>query len=192
MMRYTQAEKMEVVRTVEGSELGVRETLKDLDVPKSCFYDWYKRMSGADTIGWQSPRVRRGSSGTRSLKRSASRWSHWHWLNRRGAQGNWLGRSPTDTATFFQNRASTGSRRRMNWSRARPTSSCPLLMSSGIRPFVCMNSGRRILPTSRSSDGGGIIWGGAGRLLAVHRLLETLPVDGFYQTLLSQEGISVG
>jgi len=31
-MRYTQAEKMEIIRLVENSDLGVKKTLDELDV----------------------------------------------------------------------------------------------------------------------------------------------------------------
>ena len=40
-MRYTQAEKMEIIRVVEGSKLPAAYTLAELDVPKSTFYRWY-------------------------------------------------------------------------------------------------------------------------------------------------------
>ena len=40
-MRYSQSEKMEVIRLVEGSSLPVRRTLAQLDVPRSTFYRWY-------------------------------------------------------------------------------------------------------------------------------------------------------
>jgi len=43
-MRYTAAEKMEIIRVVEGSELPVKHTLRELGVPKSTFYDWYQRF----------------------------------------------------------------------------------------------------------------------------------------------------
>jgi len=42
-MRHNQSEKMEIIRMVEASELSIKQTLKTLDVPKSTFYDWYKR-----------------------------------------------------------------------------------------------------------------------------------------------------
>ena len=42
-MRYSQAEKMEIIRTVEGSPLSVRKTLKELDVNRGTFYQWYGR-----------------------------------------------------------------------------------------------------------------------------------------------------
>jgi len=44
MMRYTQAEKYEIIRTVEESDLSVKRTLDELGVPKSTFYDWYRRF----------------------------------------------------------------------------------------------------------------------------------------------------
>jgi len=40
-MRYTQAEKMEIIKTVENSELSVKKTLEELDVKRSTFYRWY-------------------------------------------------------------------------------------------------------------------------------------------------------
>jgi transposase-like protein len=42
-MRHTQAEKMEIIRLVEESELSVRQTLLELDVNRSSFYAWYGR-----------------------------------------------------------------------------------------------------------------------------------------------------
>ncbi len=52
MMRYTQAEKMEIIRMVENSDLSVKQTLRELDVPKSSFYDWYAKykQSGYDGL----------------------------------------------------------------------------------------------------------------------------------------------
>ena len=42
-MRYTQAEKLEIIRLVETSSLSVTDTLAQLDVPRSTFYRWYLR-----------------------------------------------------------------------------------------------------------------------------------------------------
>ena len=42
-MRYSQAEKMEVIRLVEESRLPVKRTLVELDISRSTFYGWYKR-----------------------------------------------------------------------------------------------------------------------------------------------------
>jgi putative transposase len=42
-MRFTAAEKMEIIRLVEGSDLGVRRTLKELGIHRSTFYSWYNK-----------------------------------------------------------------------------------------------------------------------------------------------------
>jgi len=42
-MRYSQSEKMEIIRTVEGSELGVKPTLRELQISSSTFYEWYRK-----------------------------------------------------------------------------------------------------------------------------------------------------
>ena len=42
-MRYTAAEKLEILRTVEDSSLGIKWTLAQLGIPKSTFYHWYDR-----------------------------------------------------------------------------------------------------------------------------------------------------
>lgn len=40
-MHYSQSEKMEIIRIVEGSEIGVVRTLKELSIHPSVFYKWY-------------------------------------------------------------------------------------------------------------------------------------------------------
>ncbi len=50
-MRYTQAEKMEIIRLVEESDLPVKRTLEELDVPRSTFYRWYDRYQQAGYEG---------------------------------------------------------------------------------------------------------------------------------------------
>lgn len=42
-MRYSQSEKMEIIRLVEHSEIGLLRTLRELGLPKSTFYKWYAR-----------------------------------------------------------------------------------------------------------------------------------------------------
>ena len=42
-MRHSQSEKMEIIRVVENSSLGVKRTLVELDINRSTFYDWYRR-----------------------------------------------------------------------------------------------------------------------------------------------------
>jgi len=42
-MRFNKSKKMEIIRLVEGSEIGVIRTLKELGINKSTFYRWYAR-----------------------------------------------------------------------------------------------------------------------------------------------------
>ncbi len=44
-MRYSQAEKMEIIKLVEGSEIGVKRTLEELSVCRSSYYRWYRKYS---------------------------------------------------------------------------------------------------------------------------------------------------
>jgi transposase-like protein len=40
-MRYSPEEKLEIIRLVEHSELSITQTLKELGITRSTFYDWY-------------------------------------------------------------------------------------------------------------------------------------------------------
>ena len=42
-MRYPASEKLEIIRLVEQSHIGVRSTLAKLGIPKTTFYRWYDR-----------------------------------------------------------------------------------------------------------------------------------------------------
>jgi len=57
MTRCSQAEKMEIIRLVETSELPVKQTLAELEVPRSTFYDWYRRYveAGYDGLADRQP-----------------------------------------------------------------------------------------------------------------------------------------
>ena len=58
-MKYTQSEKMEVIRMVEESNLSVKKTLEEMDVSRSSFYSWYKRYLESGYEGLASRRKRR-------------------------------------------------------------------------------------------------------------------------------------
>lgn len=53
MTRSSAAEKMEIIRSVEDSGLPVKQTLAELDVPRSTFYRWYDRYLEAGYEGLQ-------------------------------------------------------------------------------------------------------------------------------------------
>jgi len=46
-VRVSAAEKLELIRLVEGSLLSVRRTLAKIGLPRSTFYAWYKRYPGS-------------------------------------------------------------------------------------------------------------------------------------------------
>ena len=60
-MRYPAAEKLEIIRLVEGSPLPVRHTLTKLGIPRATFYRWYDRyrQGGSDALADRVPRAER-------------------------------------------------------------------------------------------------------------------------------------
>lgn len=60
-MRYTQAEKTEIIQLVETSEQPVKRTLAEVGVARSAFYDWYQRYSkeGYEGLANRSPQPHR-------------------------------------------------------------------------------------------------------------------------------------
>jgi transposase-like protein len=60
-MRYTQAEKLEIIHLVEASDLSTKQTLAELGVARSTFYRWYERyrVAGAVGLARQQPGPRR-------------------------------------------------------------------------------------------------------------------------------------
>ena len=61
-MRRSAAEKMEIIRLVEGTDLPVRATLRQLGIPRSTFYGWYQRYleTGFDGLKDKQPARRAG------------------------------------------------------------------------------------------------------------------------------------
>ena len=60
-MRLTGAEKREVIRLVEESDLSVRQTLQELGVNRATFYTWYRRYQAQGDAGLtvKAPAARR-------------------------------------------------------------------------------------------------------------------------------------
>jgi putative transposase len=59
-MRYSQAEKMEIIHLFEHSRLSIRKTLEELAVPRSSFYRWYQKyqLGGYEGLADKKPRAR--------------------------------------------------------------------------------------------------------------------------------------
>jgi putative transposase len=60
LTRNSAAEKLEIIRLVEGSSLSVKQTLAELDIPRSTFYRWYDRYleTGYDGLQDRQPQQR--------------------------------------------------------------------------------------------------------------------------------------
>lgn len=61
-MKYSYAEKYEIIRLVESSKLSVRKTLEQIGISKSSFYEWYRKY------------VEEGIEGLRERSRSPSKF----------------------------------------------------------------------------------------------------------------------
>ena len=59
-MRYSPSEKLEIIRIVEDSELSVRQTLKEVGIHRSTFYNWYQRYleDGVEGLSPKKPKAR--------------------------------------------------------------------------------------------------------------------------------------
>ena len=53
-MRYSPEEKMEIIRMVDGSELGVKRTLQELGIARSTFYSWYEKYLNDEPLEKQT------------------------------------------------------------------------------------------------------------------------------------------
>jgi transposase-like protein len=60
-VRVSASEKLELIRLVEGSALSVRQTLREIGLPRSTFYTWYQRYfeGGPEALQNRKPRPRR-------------------------------------------------------------------------------------------------------------------------------------
>ena len=68
-MRYPAAEKLEIIRLVEGSHLPVRWTLARIGVPATTFYRWYDRYESGASKASMTDRPSPAGSGTASPTR---------------------------------------------------------------------------------------------------------------------------
>ena len=68
-MRYSQPEKMGVIKVVEQSALSVKRTLKELSINRSTFDQWYRRYAdnGYDGLADRKPTPRKFSISQRWL-----------------------------------------------------------------------------------------------------------------------------
>ena len=60
-MRYPASEKLEIIRTVEGSHLSTKQTLNMLGIPPTTFYRWYDLYLEGGLAGLSDKPSRPGS-----------------------------------------------------------------------------------------------------------------------------------
>ena len=109
-MRLTAAEKREVIRLVEGSDLSVRQTLQELGVNRAQPSTRGIAATGPTATRDSRPsRRRRGGTGIAFPRRCASAWSTSLWQIRNARRGSWRGSSPIAPAISSRNPASTAS-----------------------------------------------------------------------------------
>lgn len=58
LIRFTQEEKMEIIHLVEHSNLSVKKTLEELQVPRSTFYSWYQRYQEHGMDGLKNKKLK--------------------------------------------------------------------------------------------------------------------------------------
>ncbi len=108
-MRRAASEKMEIIRLVEGTDLPVRATLRQLGVPRSTFYGWYQRYLalGFDGLHDKKPAKRpRWNAIPEKVQKQVLELA----LERTELSPRELpATTPTQNATSSRNRACTGS-----------------------------------------------------------------------------------
>ena len=58
LIRYRPEEKMEIIHLVEHSNLSVKKTLEELQVPRSTFYSWYQRYQEQGMEGLKNKKLK--------------------------------------------------------------------------------------------------------------------------------------
>ena len=76
-MKYPASDKLEIIRMVEASHLGVKRTLEKIGVSRTTFYRWYDLYQRFGEQGLEDRRRGRGASGIASLTTFAMISSIW-------------------------------------------------------------------------------------------------------------------
>jgi hypothetical protein len=157
-MRYSAAEKLEIIHLVEQSHLPQRRCLVSLGILRQTFYRWYERFrtGGPDALADSHPGPI--ASGTASPMRCKGASSICRWKCRNSRRANWRCALPTKEAISFQKIRSIACRNPAISSQDRPLSRLRPPRNSIPRPLRPTSCGRRISPISRLSAGGGFIF----------------------------------
>ena len=99
-MRQAGAEKLETIRLVENSELSVTVTLRELGVPRSTFYGWYRRYRDRGVVGLADRHSGAAFTGTGYRTGCVSKWSTRPWPHPEASPRELVWQI-TDTADYF-------------------------------------------------------------------------------------------
>ena len=107
-MRYPASEKLEIIRLVEQSRLGVGSTLDKLGIPKTTFYRWYDRFLAFGDAGLEDRNSSPGRVWNRIPDDVRGRSSILPWRRRNCRPGNWPSGLRTPGATLSRKPRFTG------------------------------------------------------------------------------------
>ena len=107
-MRYPASEKLEIIRLVEQSHLGVGSTVDKLGIPKTPFYRWYDRCLAFGDAGLEDRNSSQAGGGTVSRMMSGGRASILPCRRRNCRPGNWPSGLRTPGASLSRQPRFTG------------------------------------------------------------------------------------
>ncbi|GAB4516930.1 MAG: hypothetical protein Kow00133_01050 [Amphiplicatus sp.] len=81
-MKYHSSDKLEIIRMVEASHLGVKRTLEKIGVSRTTFYRWYDLYARFGERGLGDRGLGPGASGIATLTTFATTLLIWRWSGR--------------------------------------------------------------------------------------------------------------
>ena len=156
-MRYSPSEKLEIIRIVEDSELSVRQTLKEIGIHRSTFYNWY-RLYLEDGIEGLDPKKPKARSFWNKIPVEVKEQVVQQALEQTELSPRELACRITDTKEYFISESSVYRILKVHDLITILTSLCRPVTPLKTQHDESMSYGRRILLTSESLVGGGITY----------------------------------
>jgi transposase-like protein len=148
-MRYSQSEKMQIILLVAESPLSVKQTLRELNINRSTFYQWYRRYQegGLDALANRYRPPRQFWNAIPSWEKQRVVETALEYPEKSPRELAWY---ITDTRGYYISESSVYKiLKAMIWLPALYTQLYRLRTSSPTRSRLQMNCGRRTLAGSR-------------------------------------------